>query len=108
MRMKLISREQLKKKLDAGEPIKLVMTLGEWHFKAKHIPGSFNVESIAQAKKLLKKTDEIVVYCSSVVCPASPTAYYELMRNGYKNVRRYSGGIADWEEAGYPVEGELV
>ena len=23
---------------------------------------------------------------------------------GYRRVRRYAGGIADWEEAGYPLE----
>jgi rhodanese-related sulfurtransferase len=27
---------------------------------------------------------------------------------GYKNVRRYAGGIVDWEEAGYPLEGDFV
>jgi rhodanese-related sulfurtransferase len=27
---------------------------------------------------------------------------------GYKNVRRYAGGIVDWEEAGYLLEGDFV
>jgi rhodanese-related sulfurtransferase len=27
---------------------------------------------------------------------------------GYKNVRRYAGGIEDWKEAGYPLEGSFV
>jgi rhodanese-related sulfurtransferase len=27
---------------------------------------------------------------------------------GYKNVRRYAGGIQEWEEAGYPLEGSFV
>ena len=38
--MNLISREELKEKLDRGDDVKLVLTLGELGFRAKHIPGS--------------------------------------------------------------------
>jgi rhodanese-related sulfurtransferase len=31
-----------------------------------------------------------------------------LTHMGYSKVRRYSGGIAEWEEAGYPLEGNFV
>jgi rhodanese-related sulfurtransferase len=27
---------------------------------------------------------------------------------GYSKVRRYAGGIVDWEQAGYPMEGDFV
>ncbi len=27
---------------------------------------------------------------------------------GYRNVRRYAGGMFDWEQAGFPVEGEMA
>jgi rhodanese-related sulfurtransferase len=30
------------------------------------------------------------------------------VHHGYTHVRRYAGGILDWEEAAYPLEGELV
>jgi hypothetical protein len=36
--METISRQELKAKLDANENIKLVMTVGGWTFRAKHIP----------------------------------------------------------------------
>ena len=49
---------------------------------------------------------KIVVYCSGDPCPAGECAYYLLTQRGYKHVRRYAGGIADWEEAGYPIEGD--
>jgi rhodanese-related sulfurtransferase len=29
-----------------------------------------------------------------------------LSQIGYKNVRRYAGGLSDWEAAGLPLEGE--
>jgi rhodanese-related sulfurtransferase len=106
--MKLIGREELKAKLDRGDDFKLVMTLGEWAFQLSHIPGSLNVSSFEQARELLSpvdKDEEIVVYCSDANCIASQAAYRFLTENGYSNVRRYAGGLSDWQMAGYPLEG---
>jgi 3-mercaptopyruvate sulfurtransferase SseA len=81
--MKLISREELKEKLDRGDKFKLVNALGEWAFNAKHIPGSINISKIEDARKFLDP-------------------------KGYSKVRRYAGGIVDWEQAGYPLEGDFM
>lgn len=104
--MNLISQEELKAKLDAGDDFKLVMTLSEWAFRAKHIPGSLNIDNPSKVAELLNPEDEIVVYCSDDNCPASKFAFHQLTTSGFKHVRRYAGGIADWEEAGLPLEGE--
>ena len=56
----------------------------------------------------LRPDEEIVVYCSNEDCLASHAAYYSLLDHGYKNVRRYSGGLIDWEEGGLPLEGDWV
>ena len=106
--MNLISREELKQKLDLGDKFKLVNALGEWAFNAKHIPGSINISKIDDAKKILNLSDEIIIYCSNPSCIASIIGYQLLTRMGYKNVRRYAGGIEDWKEAGYPLEGSFV
>ncbi len=106
--MDLITREELKAALDGGQPIKLVMTLGEFGFRAKHIPGSLHVERPEDAAELLDRDDDIVVYCSDEACYASRMACRKLEERGYRRVRRYAGGVADWEQAGYPLEGEMV
>jgi len=106
--VELIDRDELKGKLDRGEPFKLVMVLGDWAFRAKHIPGSINVSTPDMAAEMLAPEDDIVVYCSNEACAASPFAYRLLTQHGYPSVRRYAGGLADWEAAGYPVEGEGV
>ena len=106
--MELISREELKRKLDEGENFKLVCALGEWAFRAMHIPGSIHVDTVKKDAELLDKDDQIVVYCTNVNCVASQLAYARLVESGYKNVRRYAGGLEDWEQAGYPLEGEPV
>ena len=106
--MELISREDLKEKLDRMDDFKLVMVMGDWQFQAMHIPGSLNISAPEIAREILDMDDDIVVYCSNVTCYASIIAYNQLTAKGYKRVRRYAGGIFDWEEAGYPVEGEMV
>ena len=106
--MKLISREELKEKLDRGDHFKLVMALGEWAYRAKHIPGSLHFNTIKEALEAFDPNDDIVVYCSNVSCVASVAAYRHFSNRGYKHVRRYAGGLQDWEEAGYPLEGEFV
>ena len=104
--MELITREELKEKLDRGDDFKLVCALSEWAYRAKHIPGSLHIDNPEKALELLDKSDEIIVYCSDPNCPASKYAYHLLTRNGFENVRRFAGGILEWEDAGCPVEGE--
>jgi rhodanese-related sulfurtransferase len=106
--MQLISRDELKQKLERNDNFKLVMALGDWEYRAKHIPGSLHFPTPQDALAELSQDDEIVVYCSGYPCSASVGAYEYLVSHGYKHVRRYAGGILDWEEAGYPLEGEMV
>lgn len=104
--MQTISIEDLRAKIDRGDDFKLVMTLAEWAFQMSHIPGSLNITNMDQAKQLLDPDEDIVVYCSDVNCLASRAAYHYLTSSGFKRVRRFSGGLAEWQAAGYPLEGE--
>ena len=106
--MKTISREELKQKLDHKENFRLVMALAEWAYEAKHIPGSIHFATMKEAVQSLNKDDEIVVYCSDENCIASTALGQLLERNGYSHVLHYSGGLQDWEMAGYPLEGTWV
>ena len=111
--MREISRAELKEKLSGWKRPKLVFTLGEWQYRAAHIPGSLilscspSLYESEEALKDLDRDDEIVVYCSTDVCAASISVYYLLEKRGYKNVSRYAGGLQDWDEADYPLEGEM-
>lgn len=108
MDIETIDRDELKAKLDRGDDIKLVLALNEWAYRAEHIPGSLHFPSIAAALDALDESDEIVVYCSDAACVASKYAYHGLVEHGYKNVRRYEGGLSDWAAAGFPLEGSAV
>ena len=105
--MNVIGRDELRIKLARGDKLELVMTMPEHAYRAKHLPASRHVENVEQALATLDPAAEIVVYCSNEYCAASIYAYRALERRGYARVRRYAGGVADWEAAGYPLESGL-
>jgi rhodanese-related sulfurtransferase len=106
--VRVISADELKAKLDQKDDFKLVNALGEWEFRAKHIPGSLHFPTIREALRTLKPEQEIVVYCSNPSCRASYLMYRELQKRGFKKIRRFEGGLAAWEESGYPLEGDWL
>src|SRR5262245_38249455 len=103
--IRTISREELKAKLDRGHDLRLIMALNRWAFDAQHIPGSVHFDTPAELYASVPPEDEVVVYCSNVDCLSSVALYRELLRRGYRNVRRYAGGLLDWGDSGLPLEG---
>ena len=106
--IRTIGREELKEKLDRGDDFKLVQALNRWAYDAKHIPGSLHVDTPDELYEAVRPEDEVVVYCSNVNCLSSVAMYRDLVRRGYPRVRRYAGGLLDWEDAGLPLEGSAV
>jgi rhodanese-related sulfurtransferase len=106
--IRTIDRDELKAKLDRGDDFKLIQALNRWAFDAKHIPGSLHFDTPEELYKAISPTDEVVVYCSNVDCLSSVALYRDMVKRGYTNVRRYSGGLMDWEDAGLPLEGTFV
>jgi rhodanese-related sulfurtransferase len=102
-----ITREQLKRKIDAREDFVLIDVLSRESYQREHLPGAVNIpvnevneESVAR----LPKDKDIVVYCGSFECMASSMAARKIEELGFTRVIDFEGGIADWKEAGYPVE----
>ena len=106
--IRTISRDELKSKLDRGDEFKLIMALNRWAFDAKHIPGSLHFDTPDELYAVVRPEDEVVVYCSHIDCLSSVALYRELVRRGYRDVRRYAGGLLDWEDRGLPLEGDMV
>ena len=65
----VISRDELKKKIDSKAKFLLVETLAPEKFKHSHLPGAINLppDQVKQlaAQLLPDKNAEMVVYCSS-------------------------------------------
>ena len=106
--MKTITREELKAKLDRGEDLKLIMTMNDAAYNWLHIPGSLHFERASDIIDRLDRDDDIVVYCTNPLCYYSIQAYHLLRSKGFTKVRRYAGGLLDWQDAGYTLEGRLA
>jgi len=106
--VRTISRDELRAKIQRGDDFKLIMALNRWAFDAKHIPGSLHFDTPDELYRAVRPEDDVVVYCSHVDCLSSVALYRDLVRRGYPNVRRYAGGLLDWEDAGLPLEGDWV
>lgn len=104
--MNTINAFQLKQELETGVPLKLVNALEENKFKASHIPGSINLYRKEEIEKTLNKNDHIVVYCTDAACNKSILLYGLLEVMGYRNIQRFAGGMREWADAGFPLEGE--
>jgi len=103
-----ISRDDLKAKLDRGEPVTIVEALPEPYYRKAHLPGALllphdRVDELAPSL-LPDKGAEIVVYCADLPCENSAIAAKRLTELGYANVREYAEGKQDWIDAGYPTE----
>ncbi len=75
------------------------------HFVAAHIPTALNIPLADLVSKLgtLPKNKTLVTYCSNLTCALAPKAALELAQKGFK-VMQLMGGMATWQENGFPVE----
>lgn len=105
--METVSTEELVELKNSGEDFVLVDVLGEDHYQEEHIPGALNIPLDQIAVKALEEFDkdqEIIVYCASESCGASPKAAQKLEKLGFENVKDYETGVKGWKEAGHEVE----
>jgi rhodanese-related sulfurtransferase len=106
--MNTISSKELRHLLDGHEPVQLVMALDSWAYDRLHIPGSVGLESLADLLLSQERDREVIVYDTNPACPASYRVYQLLKSQGFTRVQRFAGGMEEWLEAGYPVEGSLA
>lgn len=88
------------------QELKVINVLDKNLYDDCHIKGSINVpfEDFEQYAKNLDKDTHVVVYCSNYMCTASGASARKLSEMGFKNVWAYEAGMAEWYQAGLPVE----
>jgi rhodanese-related sulfurtransferase len=108
----LIGRDELRQKLERGEPFVLVDALAPMAYAHSHLPGAVNLppEWVDERapRRIPDHDTEVVVYCSSATCESSVEVGVRLLELGYRNVRHYREGKRDWIEAQLPVEGRAT
>jgi rhodanese-related sulfurtransferase len=103
----MIQRDELKTLLRTKGAKVFMATKDEWAYLAAHIPGTLPAGSVAGVRAIALVDEPIVVYCTGVACARSVLLARWLTQAGYRNVRRYAGGLEDWANAGEPLDGRL-
>ena len=101
-----ISVEDLKKAI-ADKKVLLIDCNGSKSYANGHIPGAINFEAVKDdiAKVLPKdKAALVVAYCGGPKCGAYKAGVDAATKQGYTNVKHFSGGTSGWKEAGEDFE----
>jgi len=87
------------------DDVQIVDVRGEGEYKAGHIAGADNVfvGTLPEHLDKIRKDKPVVIYCQAG--DRSAIAYSILRRNGFDQVKNYSGGMKEWNEKGNRVEG---
>ncbi len=104
-RVKELTVDQVKAKLDRGEKFHLVDVREESEFAKDHIPGAVHLGKGTIERDVEERIPdtgaEIVLYCGGGF--RSALAADNLQKMGYTNVISMDGGHRGWREKGYPL-----
>jgi sulfur-carrier protein adenylyltransferase/sulfurtransferase len=105
-RIRTMSLEALKARLDAGEKTTLVDVREQHEFNAGFIPGAVHIPrgflELQAESKLPDRQAPIVVYCAGGT--RSAFAAKTLAEMGYENVISANPGFVRWKDLRFPVE----
>jgi hydroxyacylglutathione hydrolase len=98
----VITAEQLENILKTNHT-QIVDLRGASEYKSGHIRNTDNIFIGTLEKHLdkIRKDQQVVIHCQAG--DRSSIGYSLLYKHGYKNVKNYEGGIAEWVNKGNPV-----
>ncbi|MDQ7029932.1 MAG: metalloregulator ArsR/SmtB family transcription factor [Ardenticatenia bacterium] len=99
-----ISADELRVLMRRGEVILLDVRPRE-EYQAGHLPGAISVplDELERRLNQLPRDRTVVAYCRGPYCVYADEALELLANHGWR-VARLEEGVAEWEQAGYPVE----
>lgn len=104
-RIREVTVDDVKKKLDQGEKIQLVDVREESEFAKDHLPGAIHLGKGVIERDVETKVPglntPLVLYCGGGF--RSALAADNLQKMGYTNVLSMDGGIRDWRDKGLPL-----
>jgi membrane protein DedA with SNARE-associated domain/rhodanese-related sulfurtransferase len=108
LRMAKITVDELKQRMDAGEPVTVVDVRHPLALELdpETIPGAMNfmIEEIEHRHQEIPRDRDIVLYCT---CPnevSSARTALLLKKKGIHRVRPLEGGLDAWRERKFPIE----
>src|SRR5512140_1208490 len=97
--------DDVKRRLDRGDPLTLIDVREESEFAKDHLPGAIHIgKGILERDIETRFPDtsrELILYCGGGF--RSALAADNLQKMGYTSVISMDGGIRDWREKNYPL-----
>lgn len=104
--VRTVSLEEVKRRLEAKEPIQLVDVREKDEVRAGFIPGALSIPrgflEMQVEQKLPDKSAPIVLYCAGGT--RSALAAHTLQMLGYSRVESANPGFVRWKDLGFPIE----
>ncbi|HVW98973.1 MAG TPA: rhodanese-like domain-containing protein [Candidatus Babeliaceae bacterium] len=96
------SDESKQKVSTEASSLKVINLLSKELVDDATIVGSINIpmDKLEAEVKNWNRETPIVVYCANYACTSSAQAAKKLMKMGFKNVKAYEGGTAEWYQLG--------
>lgn len=97
---------ELKARMNGVRPYILADARDTDAYDHSHIPGAIPVpaDEVGRLAKDYDRNIDVITYCGGYNCPASTYAAREFIKNGFRNVWDFKGGMDEWAEAGNPME----
>ncbi len=109
-RIKEISIDEVKQRLDRGEQFLLVDVREESEFAKDHLPGAIHLGKGVIERDIERRVPDLntplVLYCGGGF--RSAMAADNLQKMGYTRVLSMDGGIRGWREKGLPLTREAA
>jgi rhodanese-related sulfurtransferase len=107
-RVRELSVDEVKAKLDRGEKLQLVDVREESEFAKDHLPNAIHLGKGIIERDIEERVPDtsapLVLYCGGGF--RSALAADNLQKMGYTNVISMDGGIRVWREKGFPLTKE--
>jgi rhodanese-related sulfurtransferase len=107
-RIREVSVDNIKDKLDRGERFLLVDVREESEYAKDHLPGAIHLGKGVIERDIEAQVPDlnapVVLYCGGGF--RSALAADNLQKMGYTNVLSMDGGVRGWREKGYPFTRE--
>jgi len=107
-RIREVSVDDVKDKLDSGEKLLLVDVREESEYAKDHLPGAIHLGKGVIERDIEVRVPDlnsaVVLYCGDGF--RSALAADNLQKMGYTNVLSMDGGVRGWREKGYPFTRE--
>jgi molybdopterin/thiamine biosynthesis adenylyltransferase/rhodanese-related sulfurtransferase len=105
-RIKEISLEELKRRVEQREPYTIIDVREKEEFRAGYVPGALSIPrgflEIQIEGRVPDRNAKVVVYCAGGVRSALAAA--TLAELGYTNVESANPGFVRWKDLGYPMD----